>query len=133
MLNVSEQDKKIQLNNGQNITENGNILKLSQGIIVKQTYSSTSIQQHQILDLKKLMSHKRDQAPKTERIKKTIPTLNLNMIGTINQSASATTRNNSFTPSLAYAQLLTPKPNSNSQWKSQIPNNIPLKEKNSQQ
>lgn len=34
--------------------------------------------------MKKLITNKKDIAPKTERVKKTIPSLNLNLIGTIN-------------------------------------------------
>lgn len=34
--------------------------------------------------MKKLISNKKDIAPKTERVKKTMPSLNLNLIGAIN-------------------------------------------------
>jgi len=53
---------------------------------------------------------KLEKSAKTDRLKRNVPALNLNMIGAGNQT-SFTSRNNSFNPFHSYAQLLTPKPN----------------------
>ncbi|CAD8106494.1 unnamed protein product [Paramecium primaurelia] len=140
ILKIPDSFRQLNFNKLQNKTNSKRSQDQNQRQQKNNNNSSQNQKQVQILDMKKLISNKKDIAPKTERVKKTIPSLNLNLIGAINQSTSMTTRNNSFTPSLAYAQLLTPKQNQTNiyneniinNWQQQNTLNIAIRENNIQ-